>query len=334
MKSNDTFNQAIKAIQEKDLLKLKKAFVSIPKGSFDFDYWEKLPEIGWFSLMKFAIFYGDKDVLDFLVTQGADCNKPDKAGNPPIINAVYADKMDMVQYFLDLGVDIESTDKNDCSVLTCAAVKGNIETVQFLVERGADVNAHNKFNELFPLMGAVMNEHKDVVEYLLQQGADTEKRMDVYHNSFLWPNPIGDTALMTAASTGDLEMTQLLLEYGADMNARSDEGKNVKELAKMCEHDDIVRVLRKFEKNPKKYQKTIEVRVLSLSDKELTTFPQSQPDLMSRIKKLDLFARIIGVLPYDKQVKFYTAVNSHMKPETKEMIQQMIRDNRLQKGRR
>lgn len=52
--------------------------------------------------------------------------------------------------------------------------KSPLDKVKTLVEAGADVNYVNEFNN-FPLLQALVQEHYDVVLYLLEKGADFNK---------------------------------------------------------------------------------------------------------------------------------------------------------------
>jgi ankyrin repeat protein len=115
------------------------------------------------------------------------------------------------------------------SPLQYAARDGRLETVKVLLASGADIN-QVEANDITPLVTAITNNHPDVATYLIEQGADV-KKVDWY----------GRTALFTAVETRNMDvdngppfengitrapfvpLIQLLLDKGADPNARTQE---------------------------------------------------------------------------------------------------------------
>lgn len=106
-----------------------------------------------------------------------------------------------------------------------AAEAGNIDTVKDLIEprdsnnAPAKVDAPDRFG-MTPLMLAVSNGHQAVALYLLEQGADPNKR-----DSF------GMTALMWARTSQDPEIARNLLRKGANILAIDNERKTILEHA-------------------------------------------------------------------------------------------------------
>lgn len=68
------------------------------------------------------------------------------------------------------------------------AKKGNAEWVKVLIDAGANVNvpdekmmADGHLEEWTPLMSTVAEDHLEVVQMLVEAGADLEKQTKVYH---------------------------------------------------------------------------------------------------------------------------------------------------------
>jgi ankyrin repeat protein len=97
--------------------------------------------------------------------------------------------------------------------LFAAIRNGEQQSVKNLLARGVSANAPNSDGET-PLMYAALYGDSGLVQLLLRHGADPNAK-----------SPAGSTALMWA--TGDLNKVRALLAAGADVNARSATGRNV-----------------------------------------------------------------------------------------------------------
>jgi ankyrin len=112
--------------------------------------------------------------------------------------------------------------------LMYASRDGRMETVRMLLDAGAEINQRDA-NDITPLIAAITNNHPDVARYLIERGADI-KAVDWYGRTPLWAavetrNMDLDNA--TFENSIDraplLELIQILLERGADPNARTKE---------------------------------------------------------------------------------------------------------------
>lgn len=99
--------------------------------------------------------------------------------------------------------------RNGRSVLHWAAATGRVRLLANLITAGGDVNSLDNYGAA-PLDSAVLLASETAVRRLLENGADTKH----------W-NPKGWAALHLAAITGNAVVAGLLLDYGADIGARS-----------------------------------------------------------------------------------------------------------------
>jgi ankyrin repeat protein len=87
--------------------------------------------------------------------------------------------------------------------MTAACLHGRQEVVQYLLEEGADIGAPNS-KSFPPLLCAVKSGKWDIADTLLLAGADIEQT-DKY----------GRTPLMMAASEGHLGVLEMLVRFRA-----------------------------------------------------------------------------------------------------------------------
>ncbi|MCA9175060.1 MAG: ankyrin repeat domain-containing protein [Planctomycetales bacterium] len=98
------------------------------------------------------------------------------------------------------------------SPLALAVRNGHTAAVKVLLEFGANPNEYGIYS-LTPLANAAERGQLEIVRHLLAHGANVHAAPDAY------------TALMRACIGGHAEIAKLLLEAGADINAKHDDGQ-------------------------------------------------------------------------------------------------------------
>merc|ERR1712096_564962 len=85
------------------------------------------------------------EVVDFLAKHGADVNKADKHGRPPLCIAAQYDRMEVVKVLAEHGADLnKATTRDGFTAAYIAASFGHTEVVKVLAQRGADLNKVDK----------------------------------------------------------------------------------------------------------------------------------------------------------------------------------------------
>lgn len=107
-----------------------------------------------------------------------------------------------------LGSPLAFAGSMDDMLLTAVA-NNNLELAKTAVANGANVN-YAKKDHYTPLTLAVKNKNAIMVAFLLNNGADSNQKMDRF--SYL------DTPLIFAVQNDDLKVAQMLVQSGADVN--------------------------------------------------------------------------------------------------------------------
>ena len=120
-------------------------------------------------------------------------------------DGVYKNNYKKVEEAFNEGADVNMKNDNGVWFLLVASGHGNARMVNLLLEKGIDVNItddYNYNNNNTALSTAVINAKYDVVELLIEKGADINKE-----------NNKGDTPLIHAIRFKDYDIVQLLLEH-------------------------------------------------------------------------------------------------------------------------
>ena len=112
-----------------------------------------------------AAYYGHTEVVQVLLTAGADPDKGNQFGSTPLVMAARGDYTDMVQLLLDGGAQIDKGNEYGWTPLHTAAYGGREEVIQLLLERGADPNKTSRYG-CTPLHLATEEGHEEIVQLL------------------------------------------------------------------------------------------------------------------------------------------------------------------------
>jgi ankyrin repeat protein len=128
----------------------------------------------------------------------------------------------IVKRLIDMGADIEARNRWGYSPLHCACKEGHVDIVKLLMERGADIEATTNYGDTPILVAcnagftgtAYKKGYPNVVKVLLEKGANVNIKSK--NNGY--------TPLHWACWYEHIEVTKLLLLWGADMNAKTNRG--------------------------------------------------------------------------------------------------------------
>ena len=154
----------------------------------------------------------------------------------PIHDAVMNGNIDEVQWQLDAGVDVNEESSKGLTPLHYAASAGHNDIVELLIERGANVNATDSGKGATPLDYAHWRDHEEVIETLNAHNAQREHEKG--------GKGIGQSSLIhDAALDGDIDEVQRQLDAGVDPNLKSSKGATPLFYAVYGGHLEIVELL-------------------------------------------------------------------------------------------
>lgn len=128
-----------------------------------------------------------------------------------LAEAANSNDIEEVKRLLEIGTDINiSNNSDDVAPIISASKNGHIDLVKYLIKNGADINRSNLIGES-ALYVAGISGHKDIVNFLLNNGADP--------NVMTMTGPL----LYQLAFQNNIELTELLLDHGANINIKGGE---------------------------------------------------------------------------------------------------------------
>lgn len=218
------------------------------------------------NMLVHSLYSGHQAMAHFLMDRGIEVNTHGFSHNTPLMKSVTTKDIELAQKLLRLGADPNwprFEDRPSASPglhpLHQACIYGDLDMAELLVQNGADIDRCAR-NGGSPLWYAAANGRQDVVCMLINAGANPEAPFrNIRFTQAYGPHgiPLSNTGRTTVdvkyglhhpASSGHIEVLHMLLDAGADMNAKDDNGKTALEYAKQWTKNFNPKVEQVFER--------------------------------------------------------------------------------------
>lgn len=142
---------------------------------------------------------------------------------------IAANNEDECNLFIDAGIDVNSRDAAGTPMLCNAARHNRKAMIERLLQLGADIDAVSKDRGYSPVMDAVWKSNFEIVEYLVNKGANLS-----------YISRDGQPLLVLAVGTGNEKICRILVEHGADPMLCDSMGMSALAYAKLFKKTSLI----------------------------------------------------------------------------------------------
>jgi ankyrin repeat protein len=177
-----------------------------------------------------AVQRGDLDQLARHIHWGSDVNAVLPNGQYPLHTAAEQGRIIMVKELLKHGAEIDRTTAGGDTAIDLAIMNGRTQLAELLLARGAALDP----SALLLKAATAGVTDRDTVRFLIQHGADTERR-----------NADGDTPLLIAIRQDNHRLASHLVNQGADVNVLTATGISALSLARELNAHELISLLQR-----------------------------------------------------------------------------------------
>jgi ankyrin repeat protein len=193
-----------------------------------------------------AVHNSNVEIAQALIASKAAVNAANDYGVTPLLDASRTGDAPMIDLLLKSGANPSLAHPEGETPLMAASRSGSVPAVRLLLARGVEVNTAESFQKTTALMWAAAEGHIEVVDVLIEAGANPNlqghvtsltKRANADHPTG------GFTALMFAARSGNEALVRRLVARGANVNVKNGDGASAAMVAMYNDRFDVAATL-------------------------------------------------------------------------------------------
>jgi len=202
-----------------------------------------------FTALTSAATKGNLNVLNVLITNGANVESSTMFGQTPLMAAALYGHVDIIDALLKQKAEVNTKDLHGCSALHYASNIGNVAIMKLLIKSGKNLDIDTQTNQGLSALLLTSTSYGDLesMKLLIANGANVHKVSVEYGtplhqvaahghlNKFKYlisettidinsPTPAGTTPLMLAIKEKQFELVKALLQEKAQVNAQRNDG--------------------------------------------------------------------------------------------------------------
>lgn len=213
--------------------------------------------------LHWAAHRDDLEMAKRLIEAGADVNAVNRLNASALYLSAKTGNVKLMSFLLESGANPNvALDMGETSIMT-AARSGSAEGVRYLINAGADVNVTESSRNQSALMWAAAQGHVEVVRELIKAGAELDARSKVRpmlmfadatnggaFDQGVIENLGGYSPLLFAVRAGHIEVANILVNAGADINGQAGNGASPLVVATHSGHSALAQMLLVLGANP------------------------------------------------------------------------------------
>jgi ankyrin repeat protein len=195
-----------------------------------------------FNQLADAVIKKDTLKIEQLLQSGIDINKqhPTSGTTVLMIASSYYYYDDMVEFLISKGADVNLKDSEGKTALLWAS-SNSLENAKILIANGSKVNEPAN-DGMTPFIQATLGFSSgkvpiEMCELLRKNGANINAELKRKSAS-------GWNAIHYASANGDAELVKYLIKHGVNVNKATGEGSTPLFLAKLGEYDEVIKILK------------------------------------------------------------------------------------------
>jgi len=188
-----------------------------------------------FQGVKLKYFMDEIKDIDGQRTVSSDGNHFPPINESALFEAVKNVDIPKIQQLISYGVDVNIVNYSGATPLVWAINECHKDIVELLLSKGAKVNTVDNASGMTPLMWAAHRCNSDIIELLLSKGADVEIKDKNGKTAWIWS--------VVNRNKDAKEVVELFLSKGVDVNAKDNSGGTVLMWAAGMGKKEIVELL-------------------------------------------------------------------------------------------